>query len=190
MQAMKSIETKISRWLRFLPDLPQGGKRWLGRNLWWLVLIFAALGAIGVLQGLSQYLAELSRGQHANIYLETVVNISPIVLLVSLIASIVSTALYFIALSPLYHRRKLGWNLVFYSLLIGIVTSIVTLILSLVTPTGFIALLGIIIGFVFGLVFEIAWLYFLFQARPEFSSRAASAVEAEVVTKKKTAKKK
>lgn len=184
MNTLQTLESKIDQLYSHVPQLPLGGKRWLGNNIWWIVLIFAIFGVFGTLQTAGSLVAALLRKNHTDIYLNTATSLSPITLIISLISSITTTTLYFVALSPLMNKRKRGWNLVFYAQLFDIVVSVVTLVLTVISGSSAFITIIVVLGFIVGLVIEAIWLYFLFQARPEFTTRVSGAVEAEIIEKK------
>jgi len=190
MKNIQIIEDTLARWLSAFPSLPKGGRAWLGRNLWWIILILAILGIFGTLAGVGQYLGALARTGHANIYIDPVADLNTSVYLLSFIESVITTVLYFMAIAPLKEGKKRGWNRVFYVQLLGTLFAVIGLVINLVMPGSPLLVIGFLFGFTVGLLLQAFVFYFLFQVRGEFTSRSARAKEAEVVTKKPATTKK
>jgi hypothetical protein len=140
--------------------LPPAGKKWLGANAWWIVLIGGLLTAWGVLGfwQAAHYVSDLERVIRSYGGNSDVGSLSTM-WYVSLAAMVVSAVLLLGAVSPLKNHRKQGWNLVFYSTLVSLALGIFYLF---VDGYGFGSLVGYLIGALIG------W-YFLFQTRSQFN---------------------
>jgi hypothetical protein len=49
MEVLSKLERIVAGWLKSVPHLPNGARRWLGDNVWWFAVVGAVLGVIGVL---------------------------------------------------------------------------------------------------------------------------------------------
>jgi hypothetical protein len=127
-----------------LPALPKGVNEFIVSVAPWLALIFgvlavfAGLGAFGVLTALSPVAAVAGAGQYAFAGL-----LAAVVLLVQ-------GGIDLWAFPSLKARKEKGWNLMFYSLLLGVVSSVVTLNVGSVVG----GVVGALIGY-----------YFLYQVK-------------------------
>lgn len=127
-----------------LPALPKGVNEFIVSVAPWLALIFgvlavfAGLGAFGVLTALSPVAAVAGAGQYAFAGL-----LAAVVLLVQ-------GGIDLWAFPFLKARKEKGWNLMFYSLLLGVVSSVVTLNVGSVVG----GVVGALIGY-----------YFLYQVK-------------------------
>ena len=135
-------------------QLPEGGKKWLADNSWWLVLIGGILTLWGTwaFWQAGQYVSSLAR--------IVGVDTSPdlgVMWYVALVAMLVQGILYLVAVPMLKNHQKSGWNLVFYASLVSVAMGVVYLFVP-----GY---AGSIVGVVLGAV--IGW-FFLFQVRSKF----------------------
>ena len=49
MEFISQLERTVQGWLKAVPHLPEGARKWLGDNIWWIAAIGAVLTGIGVL---------------------------------------------------------------------------------------------------------------------------------------------
>jgi hypothetical protein len=127
-----------------LPALPKGVNEFIVTVAPWLALVFgvlavfSGLGAFGILTALAPVAAVAGAGQYAFTGL-----LAAVVLLVQ-------GGIDLWAFPSLKARKVRGWNLMFYSLLLGVVSSLITLNVGSVVG----ALIGSLIGY-----------YFLYQVK-------------------------
>ncbi|MES2630396.1 MAG: hypothetical protein V4611_00350 [Patescibacteria group bacterium] len=181
MDFLSKLENTIFEWFKSLPDLPAGGRKWLGDNIWWIALIGAILTALGVLGTLTALasLVSLFGTVAATYYATSSVTTWAIVTgVVGLVFSILELLLLAFAIKPLKEKQKKGWVLLFATWLLGGFAVIVNAILSLS-----------IIGFIFGVLFGAIWVaisgYFLFEIHGQFAhvQRSAGVKKGVKVTK-------
>lgn len=142
-------------------QFPDGVKDWLANNSWWLVLVGAVLsllGALGSYQALSvtnEFMTMYNLPAAAGM----TVNTNAVYL--SVLTSIVSAVLLFMASSKLKVHQKAGWNLLFYNFLLSLGLSIVSMLMY--ASYNFVgSLLGFIVGMAIGA-------FILFQIRSRFN---------------------
>lgn len=127
-----------------LPALPKGVNEFIVTVAPWLALIFgvlavfSGLGAFGILTALAPVATVAGAGQYAFTGL-----IAALILLVQ-------GGIDLWAFPSLKARKVMGWNLMFYSLLLGVVSSVVTLNVGSVVG----GVVGALIGY-----------YFLYQVK-------------------------
>ena len=52
MELLSKLEHKIYGWFKSFPGLPAGARKWLGDNVWWIVVISAVLVTISAINNL------------------------------------------------------------------------------------------------------------------------------------------
>ena len=165
MEVLGKLERMVLGWLKSVPHLPAGGRKWLGENVWWIALVGAILSAISALFTLIGVLGVLSvvGTVAATYYAASAFTGWAIVTgLVSLAFIVLEAVLLFIAVKPLQARQKKGWVLLFANWLLAAVSVVVSAVLSL-NP----------FSFIFGIIFGAVWLavigYFLFEIHGQFA---------------------
>ncbi len=142
-------------------QLPAGGKKWLGENVWWLALIGGVLNLWGawsfwrlghsaneLLEGLGRYYGNTLYTQELDVWWYLV-----------LAAMVGQGVLLLMAFQKLKEGKKTGWNLLFYGSLLSIVMGVLYLF---VPGYGGGSLVGTAIGTLIG------W-FLLFQMRSHFA---------------------
>ncbi len=124
------------------PALPKGGKEFLVKIAPWLVIVGLVLSIPAIFS-----LFTLNSMMSANPYGAYVTAALGPAYYISLILLIVVVVLEIMALPGLFNRKKSGWNFIFYSSLVSLVSSLVTMNL---------------VGFIIGGLLS---LYLLFQVR-------------------------
>lgn len=159
----------LEKWLdetyKKLPiQLPEGARKWLADNAWWLTLIGGILSLWGAwgfwqaghyLSSWARWADEVNRAYGVNTSSTTDLSV---MWYVALAAMLVQAVLYLLAFSKLKEHKKSGWNLLFYSSLVSLVMGIVYIF---VPGYGAGSLIGVAIGAIIG------W-FFLFQVRGKF----------------------
>ena len=122
-----------------LPKLPKGVNDFIVTIAPWFALIFGVLGlisgiaAFGILGAVSPFAMMAGAGGYAYA--------APLMALVLIVQSVIEL----LAFPSLRARKVKGWNLMFYSLLLSVVSSILTL--SVFSIIG--AIIGALIGYYF-----------------------------------------
>lgn len=137
-------------------QLPEGAKKWLADNSWWLAIVGVVLSLLGAWSAwqsvalTNQFLDNYGMGQVYRQALGSTVY-------VSIISALVSAVLLFMAQAKLKMHQKDGWNLLFYNFLITIALSVVSVVMN--ASYGLVSsIIGLAIGFVIG-----GWLLFQFR---------------------------
>lgn len=130
------------------PHIPAGGRKVITDIIPWLSLIFGILGLValvsaGALGALFSPLMLLGAG------------FSSLMFFVHIILGLISSALGIMAFNPLKEMKKRGWDYSFYSLIIGAISALVTLLTM--SYGGLNNIIGIVIGAY--LLFEIREMY-------------------------------
>ena len=139
-QLTKTLDQNYAKF----PALPKGVNDFIVSVAPWLALVFgvlaivAGLGAFGILTALAPVAAVAGAGQYA---------------FTGLLAAVFLLAqggVELLAFPSLKARKVKGWNLMFYSLLLGLLSSVVGLNIG--------SLVGAVVGFLIGY-------YFLYQVK-------------------------
>lgn len=179
------LETKLNEiFVKNAPALPKGGKDFLVQYIPYLSLlggIFSLWSAWGIWHWAHQ----------ANKYVDVVnqwgaaFGVDPVetsrwslMLWASLAILVVLGILYVLAYKPLKDRKKAGWNLLFYALIIGVVHGIVGIFIDNYGG-GFGGFIGSLVGFAIGG-------YLLFQIRDAYLGKKIAAKTAEKPVAKKS----
>lgn len=169
MSALDSLEKKLDElFVKQMPALPVGLKKWLVKYLPWINLVlgvltaFAALGlwrAAHTVNELVDYANQLSAayGGPTN----QVADLS-VFFWVALAVLVVEAVLYIAAFPGMRDKKKSGWNLLFYALLINLAYGFFVMFTNYGSVGSFI---GAIIGTAIGG-------YFLFQIRSSYTKSA------------------
>ncbi len=170
MHQIRQLESLTENWLAPFPHLPDGIRKWLANNIWWLVVIASFSMAISALITLG-YLFEYMRYMgnvpgYLNVYTTMQYPIGWLLTtILALVYLSVATVLYAKAATPLKEHLRSGWDILFIVLVIG---ALKTLLDAVFTFNIF--------GFVFGLLFELIGVmiaaYFLFEIRVYFIKSA------------------
>jgi len=165
MEFLNKLEKTVFGWFKAVPDLPANGRKWLGDNVWWIVLIGAILTGFGVLGALASIatLVSVFGTVAASYYATTTITTWAIVTsIIGLVFSVLEVVLLAVAIQPLKEKQKKGWVLLFATWLLGGIAVVVNSILSL-NPIGF------TIGILFGALWIAVTGYFLFEIHGQFA---------------------
>ncbi|HEY5442242.1 MAG TPA: hypothetical protein VIJ68_01750 [Candidatus Saccharimonadales bacterium] len=163
---LAALEKSLSDiFVKQAPELPRSGKKALVEYLPWANLILGLLALLALYglwhwahlgNGLINYADSLSSAY--GVPAATAHRLTFGIWL-GVLVLILEAGLYLMAFPATRDRKKSGWNLMFYALLVNIVYG---LIMSLTSYGGFGSLVGALIGSTIGL-------YLLFQIRPSYS---------------------
>lgn len=160
MDSVKKLDTMVASWYKDVPHLPAKGQKWLADNIWWLTLAIVIIGAIGVIQVLTvtffagAVIGGMAGGVLGGVALAGVTLFAVVLTLALAIVSLVISAL---AIQPLRAMQRKGWLLLFMTLLIGVLSTV----LSFLFQWNF----G---GFIAGIIFAAIGGYFLYEIRSYF----------------------
>ena len=141
---------KLEAWLEVYlvkkaPALPKGGREFIVMIAPWLVILGAifSVPAILAIFGLSAIMSATQYGAVVAVALPPTYYLSIILLIVVVVMEL-------LALPGLFAKKKAGWNLIFYSVLVSAVSSLISMNLG---------------GFIIGTLIS---LYLLFQVREHY----------------------
>lgn len=161
MEALHKLEGVVASWYKGLPHLPEGFRKWLADNIWWLVLIGVILGllitipAIGVLLFGGAVLTATYGVSAGGDYYGAVF----VWALLALLFVVVDLVLSALAIVPLKAHRKLGWSLLFLVALLNVLSAVLTFVANFHIGALLSGLIGAAIGG-----------YFLFEIRDHFGA--------------------
>lgn len=153
MELLSKLERKVLDWGKNIPHLPEGGRKWLGDNIWWIVVIGVVLTGIGLLAlvlGLFSLLSTLANPIIVYYASSTFVAWTIVKTVVSLIFAAIGLALMAFAITPLKEKQKKGWVLLFAAWLVGILSVVVSAVLTLSVVNFITSLLFGAIGIAIG----------------------------------------
>lgn len=165
MEALSKLERTIIGWLKDVPHLPLGVRKWLGDNIWWLVAIVTVLCAIAVLGWIGALFSHLGAlGTPVVSYYATTTFVGWLIVnaVIGLAFTMIELLLLAFAISPLKEKQKKGWVLLFASWLLSIIAMVVSAILTL-NPLSFIG------NLIFGTIWVALAGYFLFEMHGQFA---------------------
>jgi hypothetical protein len=159
------LEKWANEIVRSLPfQIPEGGRKWLAENAWWLTLAGGILTTWGlwntwrasqVVNQIGAWADQVSRS------LGVATTTSELgfgwYIILAMLAA--QAALMFMAFQPLKEHKKSGWNLLFYSSLVSTVMGVAYVFIPYY---GFGSLIGMVIGVAIG------W-FVLFNVREYFT---------------------
>lgn len=187
MSAFPSLEKSLDNiFVKELPGLPKNVIEFIVKYLPYINLVLGVLTLLAALSlwqwahvanSLIDYANSVSKAYGGGTISTSRMSF---MLWLSLIMLFVEAAIYIIAFAPTKARKKSGWDLLFYALLINVVYGVL-MIFGRGIGDLFLSLIGTAIG-----------LYFLFQIRSSYheAPAAASAAPAPKTNKKKSSAKK
>jgi hypothetical protein len=139
MKSLNDLAKTLDQSYAKLPSLPKGINDFIVQVSPWLALIFgilailSALGISGTSSVLLPFAVAMGVGRYA------------FVAIISTIVLLMQGVIELIAFPPLKARKERGWNLMYYSLILSVVSSIVTLNVGSIISS----LIGALIGYYF-----------------------------------------
>jgi len=165
MDFLKKLEEKVFGWFKAAPNLPNDARKWLGENIWWIIIVGVILTVLNILRGLKTLEEQVSlQGTVAGSYYVSSSTSDWIIVTVgvSVFFLILEAILMFLSIQPLKEKQKKGWVLLFAAWLISAVGLVVNALLTL----------GVF-SFIITLLFGAVWLaisgYFLFEIHGQFA---------------------
>lgn len=165
MEAVGKLEQIIKKWLKDVPHLPVGVRKWMGDNIWWIVVVATVLSGIaiiGFIGAILSYIGTLASPIVSYYASATFVSWLIVTTAVGLFFTVVGFFLMAFAITPLKEKQKKGWVLLFVAWLVAAVAMVVGAILTL-KPLGFIG------NLIFGSLWVAVTGYFLFEMHGEFA---------------------
>lgn len=165
MKLLSKLEQMVLGWLKSVPHLPIGVRKWLGDNAWWIAAIGAVLTGISALWLLVALFSNMALlGGPATAYYASTTFVAWLVVttLVSLVFAVLYCVLLSTSVSPLKEKQKKGWVLLFAVWLVGVLAVVVNAVLTL-NPLTFIT------SIIFGALWLAVTGYFLFEIHGQFA---------------------
>ena len=147
---MAALEKWMAPLFAKFPHLPESARQTIANIAPWLALIFGILGLLALLSAG----AVASLLSVASVFL-LAQGYAPLILLITLLASLIACGLDLLAFNPLRARLKKGWSYLFYG---TVLTTAATLVEMVFGGGSLGALVGALIGF--WLLFEVRGLYY------------------------------
>lgn len=153
MQHAQGFEAKLEPFFAKFPHIPEGGRKVIADISPWIALIFGILGLLGLLgAGALMTLLAIPALLAGGVWVITG--------FITTVIGLISVVLQLMAFSPLKARLKKGWNYIFYGVLLGALSTIISVVGGLLSASAAGAvssLVGGAIGFLIGgwLLFEI-----------------------------------
>lgn len=128
--ALQKLETTLADWYSKLPSMSEGARKGLAGAFWWIALILGLLQLWGAwsLWRLANYLEPLSRtADYVNEYFgyQVVDNSMNFFYYFAVFVVLLDAVILLLATPALKAWKKIGWNLLFYSLLLNLVYGLV-----------------------------------------------------------------
>jgi hypothetical protein len=162
MEMIRKLEATVATWYKDMPHLPEGGRKWLAMNIWWVVLIGVILSSIGILAIITATffagVALTAFGGIAGAAIGGVVFIVASIITAFMAITVILGALAIPHLKALRHK---GWILLFIILLIQVVQAVLAFLSSFEIFT-----------FIANLFFTAICGYFLFEIRDFYGKTA------------------
>lgn len=171
MELLSKLERTVAGWLKDVPHLPIGARKWLGENIWWIALVGAILTGIAVIVTASEVFGYIGRYNSPAIsyYVSTAfVGWLLVTTSVSLVFMTIQGILLAASVTPLKDKQKKGWVLLFATWLVGVISSVVAAVLTL---NAF----SIIGSLIFSALWAAIGAYFIFELHGEFAHTEKSA---------------
>jgi len=159
METVHKLETTMASWYERAPHLPKSGQEWLAKNVWWIALVGAIIGVLGVL-GIAAALVfgTALLGMSFGIFGVAAGAALTFIVLLNVAFSIATVILVSLSVQPLKTQQKRGWELLFITMLLDAAL----IVLTLLAGWNFGSFLSGVIGLVIGG-------YFLFEIRQYFA---------------------
>lgn len=183
MEFINKLETTVGGWVKNVPHLPASAQKWLGQNIWWIVLIGAILSgitllfAIGALFTLIALLGAVTASVYGPYAAAGVTGLTIFAAVVSLAFLVIRVILMALAVKPLKALEKKGWVLLFLIWLLQAVSVVASAILNF-------SIVGFLTGIIFGAVGLAISGYLLFEIHGQFAHTVRSTKAKKTATKK------
>lgn len=158
METINKLEVTMAAWYKGLPHLPEGARKWITNNVWWLVLVGVILSLMLIIPAFSLLLFSGAVVTTYGATQSAYYGAAFIPALIGLVIVVVDLVLSILAISPLRAHHKRGWTLLFITMLLGVLSGILTLF----SNQDFGSFLSAIVGAAIGG-------YFLFEIRDNFN---------------------
>lgn len=161
---LQKLETMLDEWYKKVPKMPEGGRKSLAGAFWWIALVLGVLQLWGAwsLWNLAHYLDNMHRAaDYVNNYFgyQVVDNNLNFFYYLAVIVIAVDAVILLLAAPGLKAWKRVGWNLLFLSVLLNVVYGFVRMFSDVGGGFG---------NFLWSLVVAAVAGYFVFQVRDYF----------------------
>lgn len=161
LKSAHGFEAQLLPFFAKFPHIPEGGRKVIADIVPWLALIF----------GIIELLVLLGAGALTTLLAIPALftgNVWVITTFVTVLLGLFSAILQLLAVNPLKAKMKKGWNYIFYVLLIGVVSTIVSIIGTTLTTSALYAGAGIVSSLISGALGFLIGGWLLFEIRDQF----------------------
>lgn len=128
MDYLNSIEDTVASWYKNLPQPPRIFKRWLVDNVWWVIVIGVVLGVLGLLATLKD--VSMSGLNYSFTLRGIFSTMDQAAVTITFLISIAVVVINAFAITPLRNKYKIGWKLLFTSLILSVLSLAVAVVLT------------------------------------------------------------
>jgi hypothetical protein len=163
---MNKIEQTLAKWYGAVQPLSADTRKWVATNLWLVALVGVVLMICMLFIFIPILLTALTISSTVSVispyvpYYENDQGHAWVAFLANTIGCIVGAVLLSFAVGPLRRMKKIGWNLVFWWLIIGMILGIISGVVLYSPLAVFVTVVFIIVGG-----------HFLFETREYFTKR-------------------
>ncbi len=167
MRVLETFERTVGEWLQPLPHLPASWRKWLGRNVWWIIVIDLALSVFALIGAVAVFVtgASILTGLAVSGYLpaQTASGAALLQAGSALTLSLVQVVILALSVRPLRQQERRGWELLFLLFIVSAISVVVSAILSFDLSSIFLSLISGAIGLAISA-------YLLFEIRDSFTT--------------------
>lgn len=162
LKSAHGFEAQLLPFFAKFPHIPEGGRKVIADISPWLALIFGILGLLGLLgAGALMTLLAIPALLTGGIWV--------IVGFITTLLGLAAVILQLLAVSPLRARMKKGWNYLFYGILIGALSTIISVIGGVISASAY-AGAGAVSSLVSGALSFLIGGWILFEIRDQYKA--------------------
>lgn len=170
---LQKLETMVDGWYKKLPQMPESSRKGLAGAFWWVALVLGILQLWGAwsLWNLAHYMDNINRAaDYVNDYFgyQVVDNSLNFFYYLAVIFIVAEAVILLLAAPNLKAWKKVGWNLLFISVLLNVAYGFVRMFSHVGGGFG---------SFLWGLIVAAAVGYFVFQVRDYFKKPGGARVD-------------
>jgi hypothetical protein len=163
LESAHGFETKLIPFFAKFPHIPESGRKVLVDIVPWLALIFGIIGLLVLLgAGALTTILAIPALFTGNVWVITT--------FITVLLGILSAVLQLLAVNPLKAKMKKGWNYIFYGLLIGVVSSVVSVVSATLTTSVLYAGTSVVSSLISGALGFLIGGWLLFEIRDHFKA--------------------
>lgn len=164
MDTVNKLELKAVEWYKTIPHLPEGSRKWIATNIWWITLVGVILGGIGIFGIVAAtFFAGAALSLYGGAVGAAIGGIVLIAVLVFVAFMAVTVVLSAMAIAPLKAMQRKGWTLLFVVALVQVAEHLVSFLFN-----------WNLFGLIWSLFFTAVGGYFLFEIRDFYGKRVVA----------------